>query len=168
MRKNITALAVMVLLTLSGAAVAGAQQAPALTTQDYIEIHELYARYNHAMDLGIGAGQGVADTFTEDGVLNKTTVGRQALVELAKRAGGGRGRHITTSIVLTPTPDGVKGQAYYFLVDASSREFNLMQGGQYDDTIVKTAKGWRFKTRQTNPVPPAAPAPAPAAAATPR
>ena len=156
MQKRAMAAVATVLLTLAGAAPASAQVG-ALATQDYIEIHELYARYNHAMDLGIGAGQGVADTFTEDGVLNKTTVGRQALAELAKRAGGGPRRHITTSIVLTPTSDGVKGQAYYFLVDASSKEFNLTQGGQYDDTLVKTGKGWRFKTRQTNPVAPAAP-----------
>lgn len=158
MHMRAMAAGVTVLLTLAGAGPALAQVG-ALATQDYIEIHELYARYNHAMDLGLGAGQGVADTFTEDGVLNKTTGGRQALAELAKRAGGGPRRHITTSIVLTPTPDGVKGQAYYFLVDASSKEFNLTQGGQYDDTIVKTGKGWRFKTRQTNPVAPAAPAP---------
>ena len=151
------ALVSTVLLTLAGAAPAVAQVA-ALTTQDYIEIHELYARYNHAMDLGIGEGQGVADTFTEDGVLNKTTVGRQAIAALSRRAGGGPRRHITTSLVLTPVAEGVKGQAYYFLVDASSKEFNLMQGGQYDDTIVKTPKGWRFKTRQTIPVAPAAPA----------
>jgi SnoaL-like domain len=157
MQKRVMTAVVTVLLMLAAAAPALAQVG-ALTTQDYIEIHELYARYNHAIDLGIGAGQGVADTFTEDGVLNKTTVGRQALAELAKRAGGGPRRHITTSIVLTQTPDGVKGQAYYFLVDASSKEFNLVQGGQYDDTIVKTAKGWRFKTRQTNPVAPVAPA----------
>ena len=155
MHMRAMAAGVTVLLTLAGAGPALAQVG-ALATQDYIEIHELYARYNHAMDLGLGAGQGVADTFTEDGVLNKTTGGRQALAELAKRAGGGPRRHITTSIVLTPTPDGVKGQAYYFLVDASSKEFNLTQGGQYDGTIVKTGKGWRFKTRQTNPVAPAA------------
>ena len=157
MQKRVMAAVVTVLLMLAAAAPALAQVG-ALTTQDYIEIHELYARYNHAIDLGIGAGQGVADTFTEDGVLNKTTVGRQALAELANRAGGGPRRHITTSIVLTQTPDGVKGQAYYFLVDASSKEFNLVQGGQYDDLIVKTPKGWRFKTRQTNPVAPVAPA----------
>lgn len=157
MQKRVMTAVVTVLLMLAAAAPALAQVG-ALTTQDYIEIHELYARYNHAIDLGIGAGQGVADTFTEDGVLNKTTVGRQALAELAKRAGGGPRRHITTSIVLTQTPDGVKGQAYYFLVDASSKEFNLVQGGQYDDLIVKTPKGWRFKTRQTNPVAPVAPA----------
>ncbi len=157
MKTRATAVVVTVLLALAGAGSASAQVG-ALTTQDYIEIHELYARYNHAMDLGIGAGQGVADTFTEDGVLNKTTVGRQAIAELSRRAGGGPRRHITTSLVLTPSGEGVKGQAYYFLVDASSKEFNLVQGGQYDDTIVKTAKGWRFKTRQTIPVPPAAPA----------
>ncbi len=157
---NARAVAVVstVLLVLAIAVPASAQMA-ALTTQDYIEIQELYARYNHAMDLGIGAGQGVADTFTEDGVLNKTTVGRQAIAELSRRAGGGPRRHITTSLVLTPGADSVKGQAYYFLVDASSKEFNLVQGGQYDDTIVKTAKGWRFKTRQTIPVAQAAPAP---------
>lgn len=157
METRAAALVFTVLLMLGGAAPAVAQVG-ALTTQDYMEIHELYARYNHAMDLGIGAGQGVADTFTEDGVLNKTAVGRQAIAELSRRAGGGPRRHITTSLVLTPAADGVKGQAYYFLVDASSREFNLIQGGQYDDTIVKTARGWRFKTRQTIPVAPAAPA----------
>lgn len=157
MSKGAVAVVVTILLALAGAAPVAAQGS-ALSAQDYLEIHELYARYNHAMDLGLGAGQGVADTFTEDGVLNKTTVGRQALAELAKRAGGGPRRHITTSIVLTPTADGVKGVAYYFLVDASSKEFNLIQGGQYDDLIVKTSKGWRFRTRQTIPVAAAAPA----------
>ena len=43
--------------------------ADGLSTQDYIDIEQLYATYNHAIDSG--DAQGWAGTFTPDGTFNK-------------------------------------------------------------------------------------------------
>ena len=45
--------------------------ADGLTTQDYIDIEQLYATYNHAIDSG--DGEAWAATFTADGTFNKFT-----------------------------------------------------------------------------------------------
>src|SRR6187401_1303144 len=56
-----------------------AQHAPALSTQDYIDIQQLYARYYTAIDSG--KGEAWADTFVPDGVFNELK-GHDALVNL--------------------------------------------------------------------------------------
>ena len=62
---------------LIGMAVVNAQSAAKLSTQDYNDIQQLYARYNLAIDTG--NGEGWAATFTPDGVFNNTNKGHDAL-----------------------------------------------------------------------------------------
>src|SRR5262249_32590529 len=101
-----------------------AQQHPAkLTTQDYNEIQQLYARYNLAIDTG--NGEAWAATFTPDGVFNNTNKGHDALVQFIKdwreKRDGANRRHLNSNMVLTPTPDGANGSIYLLLLNVAAR-----------------------------------------------
>ena len=148
------------LLVFSSPLVAGSARAQghgSLTTQDYIDIQQLYARYNVAIDAA--DAEGYANTFTSDGVFN-TFNGRDALLGFARNYTGTSRRHWNTNLVITPTPEGAKGSVYLFLLDVSVRPPAISTAIQYDDALVKTAQGWRFKKRTTKVDGPAPAAPA--------
>jgi hypothetical protein len=143
------------------AASAGAQ-AEGLTTQDYIDIEQLYAQYNHAID-GCDA-EGWAATFTPDGTFMRFT-GKEALVGFVKqwceRMNGANRRHWNTNLRITPSSDGASGTVMLMLLDVSARPASIANTGTYSDALVRTPDGWRFKSRTIKgDAPPAAPAPA--------
>lgn len=115
-----------------------------LTTQDYIDIEQNYARYYQTMDAG--DLEGWADTFTDDGNFNGA-VGRAALIESRRRFDLSKVRHLVSNLVITPTPEGAKGSIYVFVVDRHEGPLKINSYSRYDDTLVKTSKGWRFKTK---------------------
>ncbi len=131
-----------------------------LSADDYMEIQQLYAKYNTAIDSG--DAEGYAGTFTPDGVFNNFK-GHDALVGFIKawgeRMNGATRRHWNNNLVITATPDGAKGTVYLFLMDVSAKPPAIQSVAKYEDELVKTADGWRFKHRQTKPdaAPPAAP-----------
>lgn len=128
--------------------VAGASQVYAqgtLTTQDYIEIQQLYATYAQAIDLGRGPA---ARTFTPDGEFFNTD--REAPIKGSTLVGGGavRGRrHGCINLVITATPEGAKGSCYLLELDTKNVPATIVLTGVYDDDLVKTPGGWRFKKR---------------------
>jgi SnoaL-like domain len=139
-------------------------EAANLTTQDLADIQQLYAKYNQVLDAG--KAEAWADTFTPDGVFNKTNVGRDALITFAKgfyEQGGGKRRHWNTNLVLTGTSEGADGSVYLMLWDVGNRPATILVTGIYEDKLVKTKDGWRFKSRAVNADTPrpAAPAAAP-------
>jgi hypothetical protein len=150
--------------TTLGCAASLAQAAP-LTPADYVEIEQLYARYNHAIDSG--DAEGWAATFTPDGTFN-TSTGKDKLVEFVKtwheKRGGGSRRHWNTNLLINGTPDGATGSVYLMLVDVATRPPAIVATATYSDSLVKTSNGWLFKKRQTKAD--AAPAAAPAATPT--
>jgi len=159
---------VLSLVLSSFALFATAANADPMTAQDYFEIQQLYAKYNHAIDSG--NGEAYADTFTPDGVFNNNT-GRDALVKFVKdtwygRMNGATRQHWNTNLLITGDAKQAKGSVYLMLVDLSTKPVSVMTMAMYDDELVKTAQGWRFTKRQTKRVGPA-PA-APAAPATPK
>jgi len=88
-----------------------------LTAQDFVEIQQLYAKYNWALDSG--DSQGYAATFTPDGVFNNN-VGHDAIVKFADTFHAGLGSHVrhwNTNLMITPSPTGASGQVYLVLVD---------------------------------------------------
>ena len=140
---------------------AASQSTPTLTTQDYIDIQQLYARYNHAIDGG--DADGYAALFTPDGSFNANR-GHDALVAFIRNRNGANLRHWNTNLVITPTADGARGSVYLMFLDVSARPAKVGNAGKYEDTLVKTAQGWRFKTRVNrlegpDPAPGAVPAP---------
>ena len=124
-------------------------QAAELTTQDYVEIQQLYARYNHAIDSG--DAEGWAATFTPDGVFNSRFSGREGLLEFMKlwkeKMNGANRRHWNSNLLITPSAEGASGKVLLMLLDVGTKPPSIVITGQYTDVLVKTANGWRFKTR---------------------
>jgi hypothetical protein len=133
-------------------------QKPTLTTQDYIDIQQLYAKYNEALDSG--DGEAYAATFTPDGVFNNNK-GKDALVAFVQqwkdKLNGLSRRHWNNNLIITPTAEGATGSVYLLLVDISARPPVFAAAARYSDVLVKTPQGWRFKQRTTRAD--AAPAP---------
>jgi len=132
-----------------------------LTTQDYVEIGQLYAKYNHAIDGG--DAEGWADTFTPDGVFNTRFTGREALMGFIKmwreRMNGANRRHWNSNLHIVGTADGATGSVYLMLWDVGVKPQAIVSTGMYADVLVKTPNGWRFKSRVVKgDAPPAAPA----------
>jgi len=119
-----------------------------LTADDHAEIAQLYARYNHAIDSGNGTAW--ADTFTPDGVFRKTTVGRDALIKFVENfsnSSKGGFRHWNSNLTVVGTPEGADGSVYLIIWNVGVRPQTIVTTGIYVDKLVKTADGWRFKSR---------------------
>jgi len=135
---------------LLGSVAIGYAQQHKLTADDYIEIQQLYAQYNNAIDSG--DAEGYAGTFIPEGVFNSFN-GHDALVNFIHRwrenMKGGNMRHWNTNLTITGTPEGASGSVYLLLVDVSVRPPAISTAAKYEDQLVKTAQGWRFKKRVT-------------------
>jgi len=160
-RKSLTISAAIALAFAGVALNFGQQRKGSLTADDYIEIQQLYAHYNIAIDSG--DAEGYAGTFVPDGVFN-TFAGHDALAGFVHRwrenMKGGNMRHWNTNLAITGTPEGADGSVYLLLVDVSVKPPVIATAARYEDQLVKTPQGWRFKKRVTKgeSAPPAAPA----------
>ncbi|MEO6366801.1 MAG: nuclear transport factor 2 family protein [Steroidobacteraceae bacterium] len=140
-----------------------------LTTADSIAIQQLYARYNTAIDHG--DADGWAATFTADGVFAGDFKGTEALKGFVKTwrtnpaMNGAARRHFSADLVLTPSAEGATGTVSTILVDLSTKPVSMAGFVTYSDVLVKTASGWRFKSRavKQEAAPATAAAPKPAA-----
>ena len=157
MTRKVLILAALLIVGLSAAP--SAQNAGGtLTAQDFVEIQQLYAKYNWALDSG--DSQGYAATFTPDGVFNNN-VGHDAIVKFADTFHAGLGSHVkhwNTNLLITPSASGANGQVYLVLVDYATKPPTIFTSAAYSDELVKTPQGWRFKKRTTKgdaaPAPP--------------
>jgi hypothetical protein len=125
-----------------------------LTADDYIEIQQLYANYAHALDKGEGGR--FASTFVLDGEftggrgpgrggeVRNPIKGEDALLKMGSRGGL---RHFNANLVITPIPEGAKGSVYLLLFNARNIPATIVETAIYEDTLVKTAQGWKFKKR---------------------
>ena len=167
----VTALSVS-LLTLSTAwaqtpSTKASAKAMTLTGQDYAEIQQLAARYMFLVDGCTNGGYDFADLFAADGwfsisqewgvATGRKYTGRDALAEAA--GGGPSGckdpkdlmgygiSHFTVNHMITPTPEGAIGKSYVLAIWAAVDPIKVERQGGYEDIYVKTAAGWRFKSR---------------------
>ena len=135
-----------------------------LTALDYIQIQQLVAKYAQYIDTCSNNGYDYADLFAEDGFfapfqnrqLGRKAQGREAL---AKVSGGGpegctgagwirQGvHHIYVNHIIDPTLDGAKGQVNMLMIGLGGDKNKIEHDGYYEDTYVKTAAGWKFKSR---------------------
>ena len=132
------------------------KKSAALTPADYDEIQNLYARYTHAFDGG--DGQALANVYTLDGsfsVAGKVVAeGREKLAAQPRKPSPDRPhtRHLNANIAIEASAEGARGQAYVFITTVEQgKPIVVSNGGVYDDVIVKTADGWRFKRRSFTP-----------------
>ena len=155
-------LGLVAIALIAGAAWLGAQAgSKTLTAQDFVDIQQLYARYNWTLDAG--DAEGYASTFTPDGVFNNN-VGHDAIVKFANTFHAGLGAHVhhwNTNLMIVPTAEGASGAVYLVLVDFATKPASIATSATYADELVKTAQGWRFKKRATkgDVAPPAKPQP---------
>jgi len=124
------------------------------TADDYIQIQQLYATYAQALDKG--EGEQFSSTFVEDGEftggrgagrgaeVRSPTKGREALTKMGSNGGT---RHFTANLLITPTADGAKGSCYLLLFNVRTTPAAIVETAIYDDTLVKTAGGWKFQKR---------------------
>jgi hypothetical protein len=138
-----------------------------LSAQDNVEIQQLYARYNIAIDTG--DAEGYAATFTPDGVFNQNA-GHDALVGFVKmwreKLNGATRKHWNNNLAISGNSKEASGFVYLMLIDIGTKPASVLTTGSYTDSLVKTKDGWRF-TKRTFKADVAAPASPPAAAETP-
>ena len=144
----------------------------ALTTADYVEIRNLYSKYNHYVDTGKDDGWAYANLWTEDGTFHinlapsRIIQGAEALAVLADGAGTGhdfpghgptsdtrphpivKAAHHAVNIMIEPSPEGARGSAYLLMINSpetSQSDHGL--SAIYTDRLVKTPDGWKYKMR---------------------
>lgn len=151
-----------------------AQSDSQLTATDYIEIQQLVNRLNFALDYCGNGGRDFADLFVDGGrfVIDQgdgMPIVRSTREELIELAGGpdceSRSSppsayilHLAEGLVIEPTADGARGKSYAIYPSSQGRRFSDDVAGQlgvYYDEYVRTANGWRFRSRRhvVNPVP---------------
>lgn len=122
-----------------------------LDASDQIAIQQLYARYNHAIDSGDGAGW--AACFTSDGTFTSgatAAAGTAQLTEFATAfAARLKTRHWTNNLVIEPDGDGAKGSCYLILWRIGDKEHptSMMTTAIYHDRIARGGDGWKFASR---------------------
>ena len=139
----------LISIVAGGTSIAAQSSGKTLTAQDLVDIQQLYAKYNWALDGG--DSEGYASTFTPDGVFNNN-VGHDAIVKFADTFHAGLGAHVrhwNTNLMILPTPEGASGQVYLVLVDFANKPATIATSASYTDQLVKTPQGWRFKKRAT-------------------
>ena len=128
---------------------------PKVSTDDFVEIQQLYAHYCHALDTG--NPEALTRCWTKDGEMGRGYGPGQANVDRTPSSGyamgsamsgsSGGSRHMVTNLVITKTPEGAKGSAYLLLYTSTTTPSSFVSLSIYDDTLVKTSEGWKFKKR---------------------
>ena len=142
-----------------------------LTPQDYMEIRQLYANYVRATDMGGGGdGSDYVANFTEDaefeqpgrvdasGEFIRTQVkGHDGLKKMITgfhstlKKNGWSSRHTYSGLHIIPTAEGAKGSVYALIFNVTATPPFVDHSGVYEDTLVKTTSGWKFKRRMFKP-----------------
>jgi len=132
-----------------------------LNADDHMEIRQLLARYNWAVDFG--DVEAWAATFTPDGVFeclglpegaplggrHEGTAALEAYATKHYRINQGRARHWNWNLLIEGDGDRASMQCYlnaYSAGQGPTAEFRVT--GIYRDTLRRTTDGWRFASRQ--------------------
>lgn len=128
-----------------------------------LEISELVARYNHAVDFGdVDAWM---ECFTHDGSFesgprpSSSVHGTEELRAYAERVaeGAGRMRHWTSNSVIEGDGDEATHRMYLAVlgVARTGEAPRLLLTGIYDDQLVRADDVWQFRGRRVTFDPPA-------------
>jgi hypothetical protein len=130
-----------------------------LTDADYMGIQQLAARAAYALDGAADRGQAFAKLFTPDGVFRAKRPqpyeikGREQLAAYAMGDLTHRGpayvRDYTTNHIIFPSSEGATGRMYLIWIEVgeNGNPGVVQSGGRYEDVYVRTADGWRIKSR---------------------
>ncbi|MBB3047553.1 3-phenylpropionate/cinnamic acid dioxygenase small subunit [Litorivivens lipolytica] len=122
----------------------------ALTLEDRLEIRELLARYAHALDYhNLPA---MRDIWTDDCRFQAdepevNISGVDALIDFFKDtvAAVPHARHLIDNLYIEGGASEALCHAYLSIVDAEEK--TLLGFGRYRDEVVRTASGWRIRSR---------------------
>ena len=127
----------------------------ALTLEDRLNIQDLYARYNHALDSG--NGEAWAGMFTTGGTFTSGAQTQTGAVELSAFAAGFaarlKARHWTNNLVVEADGDGAKGACYLLLLRLTPGEqppASIISTAIYHDTLTKEGGAWKFSSRSVS------------------
>ena len=120
--------------------------------EDVHEIGQLRARYCQALD--DGRWDDLADTFTEDGAFVglSTARGRTEMLEFFPKLNSSTVTswwHFSSNETVELDGDAATGTTWLLqpcVVDGESQ----IAAGRYEDTMVRTAQGWRFQERRVS------------------
>ncbi|WP_172172675.1 nuclear transport factor 2 family protein [Brevibacterium sp. CT2-23B] len=120
--------------------------------EDIHEIGQLRARYCQALD--DGRWEDLADTFTEDGAFVglSTARGRAEMLEFFPQLNSSTVTswwHFSSNETVELDGDTATGTTWLLqpcVVDGESQ----IAAGRYEDTMVRTAHGWRFQERRVS------------------
>lgn len=123
-----------------------------LTVEDRAAIHQLAARYCHALD--VRDPDAVAATFTDDGVLESAWVGmgvlkgHEDIKRYFRQGRGGEVRHWTNSALLEGNGDEARMRMYLMSMRVAASVREVVVTGRYDDTLRKIDGQWLFAHRR--------------------
>ena len=148
MSKALATTMLLAFLTVSGSRPAIAEDAARRPTytEDVVAIHQLLARYAHAIDSG--NGKEWAETFTEDGVFEnvgkRRAVGR-AQIALVVRTGNRpyTTRHMAQNALIKVEGDTATMKAYLIV----TRGTETIDTGGYEDKLKRVNGEWLFSER---------------------
>lgn len=133
-----------------------------LTADDRLEIQELIARYNRAVDGGDAAGW--VETFAEDGVFESLLVGTHSghdeLRKFADDFVSGSydawtgGQHWIGNVIIEGTHSRADVFSYHIMYVPVDREVRGVLMAAHEDVVTRTTSGWRFSRRKLVPWPP--------------
>ena len=119
---------------------------------DHVEILNLLATYNHAIDYN--DPEAWADCFTEDGVFDARPVthskGREELMAFVTASSGGT-RHWTTNPLIHVDGDTATLDLYLMTVTPGQAVGDAPQPGvtgRYHDELVRVNGAWKIKHRK--------------------
>ncbi len=123
-----------------------------LSIEDELDIMDVLARYNHAIDGG--DAEAWADTFTADGLFEgsrDTVKGRAELLEFVRRRDPEvRIRHWYNNVLIEGDGDDASMRVYLLSLDVSGPP-KLRSSGVYHDTLKRVDGKWKFSQRRVVP-----------------
>lgn len=134
----------------------GTRPSGVLSPQDFLEIDQLIQSYTRGIDLG---PEDPSWVFTSDGVFvspdGREVRGAKELKEFYQNVRKNhvstrpKERHVLSNLVVKASPEGATASVYITTVEAQapSNPIAIRWYGMYEDTLVKTAAGWRIKRR---------------------
>jgi hypothetical protein len=120
---------------------------------DQLEIRELVARYNYAIDEG-RPEEWVA-TFVPDGTFESTALGTHSGPEGLHAFAVGYidafvGRHCTSDFTVEIDGDEARSRCYLIAVNNAGPP-SILATAVYEDVLRRTPEGWRFVHRKVMP-----------------
>jgi Tol biopolymer transport system component len=121
-----------------------------LDPADLIEIQQLYARYNTAIDTGDGetfAGCFAEDAYFDSGISQMDSHEDIAAFAVQTHTAMPSMRHNATNILLDSDGGGGAHGSAFLIGYITDGGYKVIVTGRYADELTRTSEGWRFAKR---------------------